>query len=92
MLNNKKEHIFKLIFEKEKGFSIQDFFSPTDDNIFNENFNESFYISLISIKEYILKTYKDKFIFGFKIEPEKISFALIYFILSFHLDLYLEMN
>jgi hypothetical protein len=74
LLNNKKEHIFDLIFEKEKGFLIQDFFSPTDDNIFNENFNESFYISLISIKEYILETYKDKFIFGFKIEPERKDF------------------
>jgi hypothetical protein len=74
LLNNKKEHIFDLIFEKEKGFLIQDFFSPTDDNIFNENFNESFYISLISINEYILETYKDKFIFGFKIEPKRKNF------------------
>jgi len=65
LLNDKKKHIFQLIFENEKDFNIEHFIEQKDD-IFNEKFDESFYFSLISINEYILNKYKGKKIIGFK--------------------------
>ena len=65
LLDNNKEHIFQLIFKDERDFWIEDFIKQKD-GIFNENFDESFYISLININEYIINNYKRKLIIGFK--------------------------
>ena len=81
LLNDKKEKIFKLIFEKdkEKEFMIENFFSLKEkrDNIF-QKFNDSFYISLIRIKEYILLNYKEKYIYGFRNKPKSDFFIQIF--------------
>jgi len=66
LLDDKKEHIYKLISERKRIF-IQDFFSPKD-SIFNEKFNESFYFSLININAYINK--ERLLIIGFRRESE----------------------
>ena len=83
LLNDKKVHIFQLIFKNVKDFRIEYFIEHKND-IFDEKFNESFYISLICINEYILNNYKEKII-GFKKYSDYddfIRFSLFHFFIS----------
>ena len=89
LLNAKKEHIFQLIFENEKDFRIEKFIKYKKD-IFNEKFDESFYISLISINEYKSNNYKERLIIGFRRDKDYgniIRYILFHFFIS-NLELY----
>ena len=85
----KKWELRELIFENEKDFRIEKFIKYKKD-IFNEKFDESFYISLISINEYKSNNYKERLIIGFRRDKDYgniIRYILFHFFIS-NLELY----